>query len=417
MSDTQAIFPALREVPLEAIERELDNMWREHNASVARGTSQAYSRNSVLTLVAFTQGPRHARQVLEAIHSLTVQHPSRAIIISADPADRGSGMRAHIGTYVAPDSSSYGEDLVVEAQTEAVRHLPGVVLPLIVSGLPSFLWWLGEPPWGSELLEALVDGCDRFIVDTSEMSHVARSVSALEDLMRRKKTRCAVGDISWAAQAPWRDIVAQFFDPPEAQPYLEGIERVVIEYAAGDEDAATNSSQASLFAGWLASRLGWRIDPAQKSGLDSSRQYTLRSAADSVIVLEIIARFNVAQRSWWEDPMSFGADAALVSPDGHRQDDVAWVRHGALMSVHLASRLGGPRATFAVARERDLMHATTLAQLPEGHVPSKTVHLQSVGEQAPLTDQLQELGHDVVYEDALTASALLLRSSARRGPA
>src|SRR5260370_18647260 len=148
MSDTQAIFPALREVPLEAIERELDNMWREHNASVARGTSQAYSRNSVLTLVAFTQGPRHARQVLEAIHSLTVQHPSRAIIISADPADRGSGMRAHIGTYVARDSSSYGEDLVVEAQTEAVRHLPGVALPLIASRLPFFLWLLCAAPLG-----------------------------------------------------------------------------------------------------------------------------------------------------------------------------------------------------------------------------------------------------------------------------
>src|SRR5258706_640964 len=164
MSDTQATFPALREVPLEAIERELDNVWPEHNASVARGTSQAFSRNSVLTLVAFTQGPQHARQVLEAIHALTMQHPSRAIIVSADPADRGNGMRAHIGTYVSPDSSSYGEDLVGEAQTEAVRHLPGVVLPLIVSGLPSFLWWLVETPWGSVLHEALVDRRDGLVV-------------------------------------------------------------------------------------------------------------------------------------------------------------------------------------------------------------------------------------------------------------
>src|SRR5260370_1521950 len=148
MSDTQAALRALREVPLEAIERELDNMWREHNASVARGTSQAESRNSVLKLVAFPQGPQHARQVLEAIPALTMQHPSRAIIVSADPADRGNGMRAHIGTYVSPDSSSYGEDLVVEAQTEAVRHLPGVGLPLFVSGLPFFLWLLCAAPLG-----------------------------------------------------------------------------------------------------------------------------------------------------------------------------------------------------------------------------------------------------------------------------
>ena len=116
-----------------------------------------------------------------------------------------------------------------------MKHLPGVVLPLIVSSLPSFLWWVGEPPWSSALLESLVDGSDRMIVDIGEMTHIEASLTALEHLMLRKSARCAVSDTSWTAQSPWRDLVAQFFDIPAALPYLGAIERVTIDFAAGEE--------------------------------------------------------------------------------------------------------------------------------------------------------------------------------------
>ncbi len=415
MTDQQTAFADMHEVALDAVEQELDNLWREANASVAANRSHAFSRNSVMTLVAFTQGATDAQRVLEIIHSLTNQHPSRAIVVAADPRDSGQSIQARVSTFVTPGSQSYGEDIVVEAQSEAIRHLPGVVLPLIVSGLPSYLWWTGEPPWGSELLESLVDGCDRFIVDTAEMNHPIESVLALDDLTRRKKSRCAVGDLCWTAQAPWRDILAQFFDPPNLRPYLEGIERVTIEYAAGEEDQPVNGSQAALMGGWLASRLGWRIDSSQPSGFDSSSQYTLRDASDRRLTFELNARYGVPQRIWWEGGAQEDALHSASGQPGRAQASKAWVRPGALMSVYIASRIGGgPRASFTVARERDLMHATTVCQVPDCVIPSQTVHLQSVGELTPLTDQLQHLSHDSVYEDALLASASLLRPSARR---
>lgn len=401
--EVQTAFPAMRVVDLDTIERELDNMWRETNTNIAATGGHAYSRNSVLTLVAFVRGNAQARRLLTGIHRLTTQHPSRAIVVAADPEGSGQMMRAQIGTYIAPDAASYGEDIIVEAQGNAVRHTPGVVLPLIVSGLPSFLWWVGQPPWGTELLESLVDGCDRLIVDTSEMSDVVQSVTALDDLMHRKKTRCAVSDLSWAAQAPWREIVAQFFDPPQVRPYLTSVERVAIDYAAGDEDAPANASQAYLFAGWLASRLDWRIDPTQQSGSDSSRQHTLRDANGRTIMLEVNARYGIPQRSWWEQDTA--ADGKVTPA----------IRYGALMSVHIESRVSGPRATFTVARERDLVHATTRAQIPDDmSPPSQTVHLQSIGEGTVLAEQLQMLGHDAVYEVALDAMAQFLRPSTRR---
>ncbi len=404
----------LRPVGLDAIEQELDNLWRDANARIAATSGHAIARNSVLTLVVFTHRLADAEQLMDALHALTTLHPSRSIFLAAVAQTPGDAIQAAIATHVGEDSASYGEDILIEAQAGAARHLPGVVLPLIVSGLPSFLWWTGEPPWHSELFEALVDGSDRLIVDTSEMPRVERSFAALDDLQRRKGARSAISDTSWTAQGPWREIVAQFFDNPEVRPYLEGVERVTIEYAAGDEDAPTNGSQAYLFAGWLASRLGWRVHQSQGTGVDASRQHTLRDGNGHLVNLEINARFGIHQQLWWSPQV--GGETLNA---GERADlDAAgnpWVRTGALMSIYIASRLGAKRATFTVARESDLAHATTACQVPDIPTPSQTVHLQSIGEHYhPLAQQLQMMGHDSVYDEALGAAAALLGAHPRR---
>src|SRR5262245_50486287 len=75
----------LHPVGLDAGERELDNLWRDANARVAATATHAIARNSVLTLVIFTHRHIDAEQLLRAVHSLTTQHPSRAIAVSADP--------------------------------------------------------------------------------------------------------------------------------------------------------------------------------------------------------------------------------------------------------------------------------------------------------------------------------------------
>jgi glucose-6-phosphate dehydrogenase assembly protein OpcA len=400
-------FVSLRPIELGKIEPELDAMWRETNAHIAATGAHAVARNSVLTLVVYTTGRSSAAQLLEVIHTLSSQHPSRAIIVSADPQSPGSDIQAYIATYVSAETNSYGEDIILEAQTDAVRHLPGVILPLIVSSLPSFLWWPGEPPWGSALLESLVDGSDRLIVDVGEMVHIEHSLTALEHLMLRKSARCSISDTSWTAQTPWRELVAQFFDSPAVLPYLGAIERLTIEFAAGEEDSPENSGQAYLFAGWLASRLGWKSQQAHASGMDSNRQHVMRDSAGRAIALDINSRFGINQRNWWEQ------DIYLAGLNQEEDGSSHWVRPGALMSIHIAARLEGRRATFTVGREQDLAHATTLCHVPDTVVPSQTIHLDSVGEREPISEQLRNLGHDQVYEEAL-ATAARLAGTARR---
>jgi len=409
MSEINDLLVGRRKVEVDQIEIALDNIWRETNVNTLSGGGVPVSRNAVMTLVAYTQNEDEAVRALKTIDSMSATHPSRCILVTTLNAREGAPIEAYVGGYLHTEggASSYGEQIVLEARDGTARHMPGAVLPLILSGLPSFLWWNGEPPWRTEQFEAMVDGCDRIIVDTSEMIHGEDGLVALDDIDRRKISNCAFSDFNWTRQQPWRELVAGFFDADVLRPYLDGIDRLTVEYAAGGENAQPNPAAAYLFVGWLASRLNWRTQHgAHGSGMDVERQHTLYSDDGRPIVVEVTARYGVPIKSWHDivpEEASIDASASGVRP-GTRP---ACVGPGALMSVHLHARAGGKAGTFVVAREHDTRHASTLSHVPEQVLPSQTVHLPSLGESALLMEQLQQLSHNPIYETALTAAAHL----------
>lgn len=397
----------MRQVEPDAIERELDNAWREENAAALAVGRHAGARSSVLTLVAYATDEVAAEQTLQAIETLTTQHPSRSIVVTPT-AETPSGrpLEAYIKTRATTSNgiTNYGEEIVLVATPNASQHLAGSILPLIVSGLPSFLWWAGVPPWHTEIFEATIDGFDRVLVDTAYMPQTEQNLLALEDLVRRKKSSVAITDFNFTRFNPWRELVAQFFDPPELRAYLGGVDHVTIEYAAGAEDGESNSAQAYLFAGWLASRLGWR--PMSGTGervVDGQREHTLLDSAGHKITLELNARYGVALGTWLDTVAS--SDLAKTRPA---------VAPGALMSVHIRALADGARASFAVAREADLRNASTHCQVPQGAIPSQTVHLPTLGELASLGEELMRLNHDTLFEEALAAIVPALEPAMRR---
>jgi glucose-6-phosphate dehydrogenase assembly protein OpcA len=409
MSEMSDLLAGRRKVAVDQIESALNDIWRETNVNTLTGGGVALTRNAVMTLVVYTQNEDEAARALKSIESMSATHPSRCILVTTLAANESAPLEAFVSTQVRTEggASSYGEQIVLEAPDGSARHMPGAVLPLILSGLPSFLWWTGEPPWRTEQFEAMVDGCDRVIVDTSEMIHGEDGLVALDDVDRRKISNCAFSDFNWTRQQPWRELVAGFFDGDLLRPYLDGIDRLTIEYAAGAENTPPNPSAAYLFVGWLASRLNWQSQRGvHGSGMDEERQHTLYSGSGQPITVEVTARYGVPIKSWHEivpENASIDASASGVRPPA----GPACVGPGALMSVHLHARANGKVGTFAVARERDMRHASTLCHVPEQVLPSQTVHLPSLGESALLMEQLQQLTHNPIYEGALTAAAHL----------
>jgi glucose-6-phosphate dehydrogenase assembly protein OpcA len=413
-----------REVALSEIETALDRLWREANETALAGGSHAIARNTALTLMAYTTHAEEANVALGAVADLAVQHPARAIVLLAEPEQQHALVDARIAVraHGSGPGAIYGEEILIEARGGAARQVPGVVLPLMVPGLPAFLWWLGEPPWKSALIETLVDGCDRLIIDSCEATDGDRMLAAAADLMMRKRERCALSDFNWTRQIPWRELTAQFFDAPILRPYLDGIDHVSVEYAAGDEDAPTNNAQAYLYVGWLASRLGWTLPVAHRRGYDPARQHTLHDANGRPVLVEVAARFGLNTRSWCaidqaahrapdvaaSDVSADGTARRDAPPPGGPGDSRRAIGHGALMSVRIHALHDRRPGTFIIARDQDLAHATTLCQVDSGAPPSHTVHLASLGETALLHGQLEVLGHDAIYEAALAAAAHLV---------
>jgi hypothetical protein len=152
---------------------------------------------------------------------------------------------------------------VLRVQGAAGAHLAGLVDPLLVSGVPTYLWWLGTPAFGkAELMDALRIA-DALVVDSSRFERPYHSFLAFADLALHSHHRLGLADFQWQRLQPWREGVAQFFSPQDRQPMLKGIAEVGIEYTG---DGRGNRIAAALVAGWLQSSLGWKLLHAAGGG-------------------------------------------------------------------------------------------------------------------------------------------------------
>jgi glucose-6-phosphate dehydrogenase assembly protein OpcA len=108
---------------------------------------------------------------------------------------------------------------------------------LLISDLPVFVRWRGEPPWGAQELEQLVDVTDRLVVDSTEWDHLPRPYRHLVELFERT----AVSDIAWERTSRWRALLATLW------PGIADVHTIRVHGTA---------AQSYLLGGWLRSRLG-----------------------------------------------------------------------------------------------------------------------------------------------------------------
>ncbi len=179
---------------------------------------------------------------------------------------------------------SYGDDpapkVQVSRQTIALEGLrPGylnnAVAALRLSSLPTVVWWRGGRV---DTLSGLAALSDRLVLDVEDPGEVWPSVERLAE-------RTAVSDLRWTRLTRWRALMAHFFDIPDVRAAAGSFRVLRIE--------GSDRHAARLYAGWLASTLGWPegvgfdlheipgAPPIEAIVLgDGSRQLTLRLAAN-----------------------------------------------------------------------------------------------------------------------------------------
>ncbi len=191
---------------------------------------------------------------------------------------------------------------------------------------------------------------------------------------------------------------------PQMRPYLNGIQRVEIEYAVGTGERA-NATQALLFAGWLASRLHWQALTTHHSAPDVT-EIGLKTRLGAPVAIEIVPQYGAPTSDWWAmSSAQWAVSEAPAEPDAGLH---ARVGVGALMGVNIQTRSSGQAATFTVKRQGDLKNAITEVRIGNENQPARCTPLITSSESSVLYDQLAIFGHEHVYEAALQAAASLL---------
>lgn len=198
----------------------LDELW-----SRTAIESRAYTGN----IVALTK-KRHLARVREALSQLGGRYAGRQIIGVMDGDEN-----VQVEASLVPQRGLYIERLVIDA-SEA--QLQGAILPLLRSATVNHVWWAATDPPSGALLAELAELADQVIGDTL----------ALGIPVDRRYT---LADLGWARTSGWREATAQLFDVPAAAAQLPTLSSLRVTFA-GD-----NPRPARLFAGWIASKLGW----------------------------------------------------------------------------------------------------------------------------------------------------------------
>ena len=382
---------------VRAVAAHLASLW-ESEARVDDGGTPVFTekglphaRASVLNLIVTVVDDAAADRAVHALLDLGVRHPSRAVVLVPEPASAGHPIDARISAH-CHDSSGHDEricyeEVVLTVRGEAAEHLNGIVAPLLIHDLPTHVWWPGDPPFNDPVFDQLVDLGDRLIVDSADFGDLLGGLRRLATLRRRS----GVGDMSWERLAWWQELTAQFFDTPRFRRYLPTLSRLRIQYALPTPSSARHDdadevapgvrapmAQALLYAGWIATRLGWK------------RHRTLEPLADASFRLRLEGKHEMVD----------------LQIEGVITDAA---RAGDLVSVRVRSLGETGAAEFIIDRDgEDAMVAT--------NADGMTALLRRVSMEAPheselLSSQLTVDRADLVYEDALRAAAILLASA------
>jgi glucose-6-phosphate dehydrogenase assembly protein OpcA len=242
-------------VELHDVETELTRLWGPAAEQVGGPELQHpnVTRIVLSNLVVFSHCDDMAR-LQGVLDTVTAQHPSRTIVLrNGDEQERV--VRAEISALChlpAPGLPQVcSERIVLRAGPQALDLLPGAVRPLLEADLPFVLWWMCDPREDERIFRDLADECSLLILDlTDPGADPAALRLGLEPAICR-----FARDSAWFGLARWRELVAQFFDPPAHHETLARIDTLRIEATAPASDAPPRV--AVWLAAWLAGQLEW----------------------------------------------------------------------------------------------------------------------------------------------------------------
>jgi len=222
------------------IERELARL----RGSITGDGLETNMRTSVMTHCAWVP-PEWLEKAEATLAGMAERHPSRTMLLIPKP-DEPNGLDAEVSVRCFDAGERHICSEVIELSLRGNRTIApaSIVLPLLISDVPVFCRWRGEPGFGQPAWEQLVGVVDRLIVNSSEWSRPRfAELATFFDLT-------AISDITWSRLHSWRLALARCW--PEIQEQ--------------EIDIRGPLADATLLHGWLTTRLGRAVAAIEEAG-------------------------------------------------------------------------------------------------------------------------------------------------------
>lgn len=195
--------------------------------------------------------------------AIAAQNPCRVITLSPVLGE-DTGVTAQVSAYCPVQKKNASnliccEYITLKGTKAALERVADLVASLVIADLPKFVWWKATPNPEQALFQKLSRASNCIIVDSSFFSDAESELRKMQELVEEGTS---IADLNWHRLAPWQELAAAAFDPPERRESLSEVDQVSIDYEQG------NASQALMYLGWLASRLEWQPTSYRQEGGD-----------------------------------------------------------------------------------------------------------------------------------------------------
>ena len=224
--------------------------------------SLPHPRSCCLNLVAIADDEEEARLAERVGHALASHHPLRQLLLELAPSHNLDRLDAwlHSEAHQTPDGMPVQfERIRLKVTGATTERIDSLVAPLLVPGVPTCLWWLGNPPLSDAAFLRLLELSDLLAVDSASFERPFLLTLELAGLAAAVGRQVPISDFHWARLQGWREMVAQFFQPDERRGFLHGINAIGVDYVG---EGRGNRVAAALLMGWMASALGWKLKRA-----------------------------------------------------------------------------------------------------------------------------------------------------------
>jgi glucose-6-phosphate dehydrogenase assembly protein OpcA len=370
---------------VQSVERELNRLWMENAGAGGEDEECAVMRARVLNLLVYVSSDEALAEVNELLSEVTAVHPCRALVMVAERERQDLDIEMLVSAYCqkAGETGTGNlccEQVTLKAQGRFAVELPSAASPLLVPDLPIFLWWRDQPRLGDEVFRKLSHTSDRVIFDSADFLEPYKDLLSLAEILQKERAaHTGTSDLNWARLTSWRGLLASFYDVREYRAALDNLNRVRIEYVAHASEPDEIAPKALILAGWLASRLGWRVAAQQGENKEPKPRTVLleKDGRDVKVEFQSVER-DAAMRGW-------------------------------IARIELAATEPAPSA-FIVSRSEDGRYLETQTVSNDETRASRLLIGGDKTEAELLGRELEIISHDRIYEDAVRAAVRLLEA-------